>query len=214
MLAVSPSFYAGPDNVKMTMATNLAEMELTDHNRESLFDGGVLVPLLHMFSHNDLQVKTVAIKALRNLSSSKKNGQEMIRQGAARPLLNLLFNQSLHTTGLWEDVAAIIMQLAASTISQDSQTPVLLLDFDDDVSRLFNLVSVPQSAVQVQQNIIQTFYSLCQTPSASFIRTKLIEVCILLKLSAPTTARNVFLLNHDSSALNRQITQHCQCQDI
>ncbi|KAG4940124.1 hypothetical protein JHK87_043995 [Glycine soja] len=165
----------GPDDVKMTMATNLAEMELTDHNRESLFDGGVLVPLLHMFLHNDLQVKTVAIKALKNLSSSKKNGQEMIRQGAARPLLNLLFNQSLHTTGLWEDVAAIIMQLAASTISQDSQTPVLLLDFDDDVSRLFNLVSVPQSAVQVQQNIIQTFYSLCQTPSASFIRTKLIE---------------------------------------
>ncbi|KHN06334.1 U-box domain-containing protein 43 [Glycine soja] len=172
----------GPDNVKMTMATNLAEMELTDHNRESLFDGGVLVPLLHMFSHNDLQVKTVAIKALRNLSSSKKNGQEMIRQGAARPLLNLLFNQSIHTASLWEDVAAIIMQLAASTISRDAQTPVLLLDSDDDVFDLFNLVSVTHLVVQVQQNIIQTFYSLCQTPSSSLIRSKLIECSAVPKL--------------------------------
>ncbi|XP_027335757.1 U-box domain-containing protein 43-like isoform X3 [Abrus precatorius] len=50
---------SGPDDVKMIMATNLAEMELTDHNKESLFDGGVLIPLLHMFSHNDLQCSAV-----------------------------------------------------------------------------------------------------------------------------------------------------------
>jgi len=156
------------------MATTLAEMELTDHNRESLLDGGVLIPLLNMFSHNDLLVKTVAIKALKNLSNSKKNGQEMIRQGAARPLLNLLFNQSIHTASLWEDLATTIMQLAASTISQDAQTPVLLLDSDDDVFNLFSLVSVTKPVVQ--QNIIQTFYALCQTPSALCIRTKLKEV--------------------------------------
>ncbi|XP_027335756.1 U-box domain-containing protein 44-like isoform X2 [Abrus precatorius] len=165
---------SGPDDVKMIMATNLAEMELTDHNKESLFDGGVLIPLLHMFSHNDLQVKIVAIKALRNLSSSKKNGQEMIRQGAARRLLNLLFHRSIQTSCLWEDVAAIVVQLAASTISQDAQRPVLLLESDDDVFNLFSLVSVSQPGVQ--QNIIQTFYALCQSPfSASYIRTKLKE---------------------------------------
>lgn len=170
----------GPDDVKVVMATNLAEMELTDHNRESLFDGGVLDPLLHMFSHNDPRVKTVAIKALRNLSSSKKNGQEMIRQGAARPLLNLLFNQSIQTASLWEDVAVIIMQLAASTISQDAQTPVLLLESEDDVFQLFNLVSVMEPVVQ--QSIIQTFYALCQTPSASDIRIKLKECSAVPKL--------------------------------
>lgn len=172
--------FTGPDDVKMIMATSLAEMELADHNRESLFDGGVLVPLLHMFSENDLQVKTVAIKALRNLSSSKRNGQDMIRQGAARPLLQLLFNQNVQTASLWEDVAAIIMQLAASTISQDAQTPVLLLESDDDVFHLFNLVSFMKPVVQ--QNIIQTFYALCQTPSASYIRTKLKECSAVPKL--------------------------------
>lgn len=156
------------------MARTLAEMELTDHNKESLFDGGVLAPLLHLFSHNDLQVKTVAIKALRNLSSLRKNGLEMIRQGAARPLLDLLFQHSIQTSTLWQDVAAIIMQLAASTISQDAQTSVLLLESDDDVFRLFSLISVTHSGVQ--QNIIQTFYALCQSPSSSYIRTKLNEV--------------------------------------
>ncbi|RDX58012.1 U-box domain-containing protein 43, partial [Mucuna pruriens] len=171
---------SGPNDVKMIMATNLAEMELTDHNRESLFDGGVLVPLLQMFSHNDLKVKLVAIKALRNLSSSKKNGQEMIRQGAARPLLNLLFNLNIQTSSLREDVAIIIMQLAASTISQDAQMPILLLESGDDVFHLFNLVSVTQPVLQ--QNIIQTFYALCQTPSASFIRTKLKECSAVPKL--------------------------------
>ncbi|BAT98134.1 U-box domain-containing protein [Vigna angularis] len=170
----------GPEDVKMIMAKTLAEMELNDHNRESLFDGGVLVPLLEMFSHNDLKVKTVAIKALKNLSNSKKNGQEMIRQGAARPLLNLLFNQSIYTASLWEDLTTIIVQLATSTISQDSQTPVLLLDSDDDVFNLFNLVNVTEPVVQ--QNIIQTFYALCQTPSASCIRTKLKEYPAVPKL--------------------------------
>ncbi|ESW07279.1 hypothetical protein PHAVU_010G116400 [Phaseolus vulgaris] len=170
----------GPEDVKMIMAKNLVEMELTDHNRESLFDGGVLVPLLHMFSQNDVLVKAEAIKALKNLSNSKKTGQEMIRQGAARPLLNLLFNQSIPTTSLWGDLSTIIVQLAASTISQDAQTPVLLLDSDDDVFNLFNLVSVTEPVVQ--QNIIQTFYALCQTPSASFIRTKLKEYPAVPKL--------------------------------
>ncbi|CAJ2663085.1 unnamed protein product [Trifolium pratense] len=161
----------GADDVKMIMAKTLAEMELTDHNKESLFAGGVLAPLLHLFLHNDLQVKTVATKALRNLSSLKTNGLEMIRQRAVRPLLDLLFHHSIHTSSLWEDVAAIIMQLAASTISQDAQTSVLLLDSDDDVFNLFPLVSVTQPGVQ--QNIIQTFYVLCQSPSSSHIRTKL-----------------------------------------
>ncbi|XP_061370356.1 U-box domain-containing protein 43-like [Gastrolobium bilobum] len=164
----------GPDDVKMVMATTLAEMELTDHNKESLFDGGVLPPLLYLVSHNDLQVKTEAIKALRNLSSLKKNGLEMIGRGAVRPLLDLLFHRSIQTSSLWKDVAAIIKLLAESTISQeDAQTPVLLLEVDDDVFNLFSLISV--TPPDVQQNIIQTFHALCQSPSASYIRTKLKE---------------------------------------
>ncbi|KAK7381973.1 hypothetical protein VNO80_00568 [Phaseolus coccineus] len=209
----------GPEDVKMIMAKNLAEMELTDHNRESLFDGGVLVPLLHMFSQNDLLVKAEAIKALKNLSNSKKNGQEMIRQGAARPLLNLLFNQSIPTTSLWGDLSTIIVQLAASTISQDAQTPVLLLDSDDDVFNLFNLVSVTEPVVQ--QNIIQTFYALCQTPSASCIRTKLkeypavpklVELCENENQNLRASAVKLFsclVENCDEAIIQENVNQKC-----
>lgn len=175
------------------MATTLAEMELTDHNKETLFAGGVLESLLHLVSDGDPQVKTMAIKALRNLSSLRKNGMEMIQQGAVRPLFDLIFRRSLPPSSLWEHVAAIIMQLAESTIVQDAQTPVSLFESDDDVFNLFALIRL--SGPEVKRNIIQTFYALCQSPSASYIKTKLIEVRNLLKHNILThTATNIFLV--------------------
>ncbi|KAI9093921.1 hypothetical protein K1719_026919 [Acacia pycnantha] len=171
---------SGPDNVKLLMATTLAEMELTDHNKESLFAGGVLDPLLHLISDGDPKVKAMAIRALRNLSSLKKNGLEMIRQGAVRPLFRLLFQRSLPPSSLWEHVAAIIMQLAESTIGQDTQTPVLLFESDDDVFNLFALIRF--SGPEVKRNIIQTFYALCQSTSASYIQTKLVECSAVQEL--------------------------------
>ncbi|MED6160764.1 hypothetical protein PIB30_054397 [Stylosanthes scabra] len=173
----------GSDEVKMMMATTLAEMELTDHNKESLFESGILAPLLDLVSHNDVQVKIVALKALQNLSSLKKNGLEMIRQGAARPLLNILFQHSIPSSSLWEHVAPIIMQLVASTTSQDAQTLVSLLEYDEDVFNLFFLINYKMP--DVRQYTIQTFYALCQSPSASYIRTKLREctaIQVLVKL--------------------------------
>ncbi|XP_050916914.1 U-box domain-containing protein 43 isoform X2 [Lathyrus oleraceus] len=171
------------DDVKMVMVKTLAEMESTDHNKEVLFDNGILAPLLHLVSHTDVQMKLVALKALQNLSSLKKNGLEMIRQGAARLLFGILFQHSLPSSSLCEHVAPIIMQLAESTISQDTQTPVSLLESDEEVFNLFSLVSHIQP--DVRQYIIQTFYALCQSPSASYIRNKLREcpsVLVLVKL--------------------------------
>ncbi|KAI4355277.1 hypothetical protein L6164_004066 [Bauhinia variegata] len=170
----------GPDDVKMIMATTLAEMELTDHNKESLFEGGVLDPLLKLVSHVDVQVKIVAVKALRNLSSLKKNGIQMIQQGAVRPLLDLLFHHGIPSSNLREHVAAIITLLAASTISQNGEAPVFLLESDEDVFNLFSLVRVP--APDVQQNVLQTFNALCRSPSASYIREKLIQCSAVQEL--------------------------------
>ncbi|KAK7258472.1 hypothetical protein RIF29_24051 [Crotalaria pallida] len=166
--------YTGPDDVKKTMATTLAEMELSDQNKESLFESGILAPLLLLVNHSDVQVRTAALKALRNVSSLKKNGLEMIRQGAARPLLDILYRQSFPSSSLWEHIAPIIMQLAASTISQDVETPVLLIESEEDVFSLFSLINYTGSD-DVRQYTIQTFYALCQSPSASYIRTKLRE---------------------------------------
>ncbi|XP_062091335.1 U-box domain-containing protein 24-like [Humulus lupulus] len=169
---------AGPEDVKKNMAMNLAEMELTEHNKESLFEGGVLHPLLGLVSHDDIDMKRVAIRALQNLSSLPKNGLQMIREGAERQLLDLLFVRSVSHSSLHEHIAAIIMNLATSTLSQDSdQTPVSFLESDEDISTLFSLVSF--TGPNVQEDIIRTFHILCQSRSSTNIKAKLIEFSAL-----------------------------------
>ncbi|XP_015577365.1 U-box domain-containing protein 24 [Ricinus communis] len=164
----------GPDDVKMAMATTLADMELTDHNKASLFEGGVLGPLLQLVSDGDDGMKMVAIKAVRNISSLPANGLQMIREGAARPLLDLLFRHITPSSGLREQVSATIMHLAESTVSQgSSRAPISLLESDKDTLTLFSLINF--TGPDVQQNILRIFYALCQSPSASNIKTRLNE---------------------------------------
>lgn len=172
---------AGPEDVKMVMASTLAEVELTDHNKASLFEGGALGPLLQLISRGDFEMKMAAVKALRNLSSLAENGLRMIREGAMRPLLDLLFWHSPPTSSLHEQVAATIMHLAVSTMSQkSSQPPISLLDSDDDVFKLFSLVNL--TGPSVQRYILQTFCALCQSPSASSIKQKLMTTEVCMKL--------------------------------
>lgn len=164
----------GPEDVKMVMTTALAEMELTDHNKESLFEAGALGPLLHFVSHGDIQMKKVAFRALRNLSSLPKNSLKMIEECAVRPLLDVLFHHSASSSSLREDVAGTIMHLAISTVSQgSSQMPLSLLESDEDIFMLFSLINL--TGPGVQQSIIQTFQALCQSPSATNIKAKLTQ---------------------------------------
>lgn len=172
-------FNSGPEDVKVVMASNLADMELTDHNKESLLKGGVLGPLLDMVSHGDVPIKMGAVRALRNLSSLPKNGLQMIRAGAERPLLDLLFDHSSSTSSLHAHSAATLMHLARSVVFQESsQTPASLLESDEDISKLLYLINL--TGPDVQHSIILTFHTLCQSSSAINIKTKLIEVCLLL----------------------------------
>uniref|UniRef100_A0A5B6Z4L3 RING-type E3 ubiquitin transferase n=1 Tax=Davidia involucrata TaxID=16924 RepID=A0A5B6Z4L3_DAVIN len=174
---------SGPDDVKMTMATTLAEMELTDHNKLSLLEDGVLGSLLHLVSYGDIEMKKVAVKALNNLSSLPRNGRQMIREGAVGLLLDLLYRHTSSPT-LREQVAATIVHLAISTASQDSSgTQVSLLESDEDICRLFSFINL--TGPTVQQSILQAFHAMCQSPSASNIKTKLTQfsaVQVLLQL--------------------------------
>ncbi|XP_065860114.1 U-box domain-containing protein 44-like [Euphorbia lathyris] len=178
---------AGPEDVKMTLVSTLAEMELTDHNKAALFEGGVLVPLLRLVSDGDAEMKKVAMKALLNLSNLPANGLQMIREGAVRPLLDLLLRHA-SPSDLRAQVAATIAHLAESTVSQaSSPAPISLLESDDDTLMLFSLINFTGPAVQ--QSILRIFYALCQSPSASFVKIKLIECTALQVL--------VVLCEHD-----------------
>ncbi|KAL0428700.1 UNVERIFIED_CONTAM: U-box domain-containing protein 44 [Sesamum radiatum] len=158
------------DHVKMTMAKTLGEMELTDHNKSSLAESGVLDVLIVLVSHDDVEMKLVAIQALLNLASLKKNGQEMIKKGAVPPLLDILYQQTAPQR-LRELVAATIVHLALSTIPEGSHwTPVLMLESDEDISQLFSLINMTSPTLQQKHSpsfsrhcsAVQTLFQLCE----------------------------------------------------
>lgn len=178
------------------MAKILGEMELTDHNKSSLVESGVLDLLLILVSHDAVEMKIVAVQALLNLSSLKRNGQEMIKKGVVRPLLDILYRQT-SSQRLRELVAATIVHLALSTVPQDSNsTPVLMLESDEDISELCSFISL--TSPPLQQKILQAFHAMCLSPSAAIVKSKLREVrieilyyyCLVLILST-----SVFLIN-------------------
>lgn len=166
---------AGPDDVKRNMAETLGEIELTDHNKLSVARGGALRPLLLMLSKDDLEMKKVSVKAFLNLSSVPQNGQQIIKEGAVRPLFEILYRHSLSMPTLREQVAATIMHLATSTTSQDSDSePLVLLESDEDIFKLFSLISF--TGPDIQRSILKTFHALCLPPSGLDIRMKLRKV--------------------------------------
>ncbi|KAF8412083.1 hypothetical protein HHK36_000037 [Tetracentron sinense] len=177
---------SGPENAKMIMVTTLAEMELTDNTKSSLFEDGVLGPLLQLVSHGDTEMKKVSVKALQNLSTLPRNGLQMIREGAVSPLLDLLFCHSSLSPSLREQVASTIMHLAIATATQEAgQTSLSLLEFDEDIFRLFSLINL--TGPDVQRSILRTFHAMCQSPYATDVRTKLNQcsaVQVLVQLCA------------------------------
>ncbi|KAI3444376.1 hypothetical protein Pfo_001041 [Paulownia fortunei] len=153
---------SGSDHVKMTMAKTLGEMELTDHNKSSLVEVGVLDLLLVLVSHDVVEMKIL-----------KKNGQEIIKKGAVRPLLDILYRQT-SSQRLRELVAATIVHLALSTIPEGSDlVPVLMLESDDDISELFSFINLTGPALQ--QNILRAFHAMCLSSSAAIVKSKLRE---------------------------------------
>lgn len=162
----------------MIMAETLSEIELTDHNKLSIFEDGALSALLQLLSNGDLQMKKVAVKALLHLSSLPQNGLRMIREGAVGPLFELLYRHSLSSPTLLEQVAATIMHLAISTTLQEAdQEQVFLLESEEDIFKLFSLVSL--TGPDIQKSILITFHAMCQSASGFDIRMKLRQVITL-----------------------------------
>ncbi|XP_019709694.1 U-box domain-containing protein 44 isoform X2 [Elaeis guineensis] len=159
------------DDVKNNMVKTLAEMELTDHSKATLFEDGALEPLLQLVSHGDVHTKTMAVKALQKLSSFHQNGLQMIRARAVRPLLDLLHLHTTSSPSLREQVAATIMNIAISARHLGPDETLGFLESDDEISWLFSLIIL--TGPNIQQSILQTFYALCQLQLAGDMRAKL-----------------------------------------
>ncbi|ERN13346.1 hypothetical protein AMTRI_Chr09g21620 [Amborella trichopoda] len=166
--------HSGSEAVKTKMATALAEMELVDHKKSSLFDEGALTSLLGMVSNVDMHCKEASIRALQNLSTVPKNGIRMIKEGLVHPLLDLLQLPSGSSQTLREHSAATLANLAVSaTMAEPGGERVVFLESDNDIFRLFSLVNL--TGPSIQGSILAAFHAMCRPPSATDMRNKLIE---------------------------------------
>lgn len=166
---------SGTESVKMMMAKTLSEVELTDHSKLSLFKDGAQGPLMQLLSHRDIEMKKVAVKALQNLSSIPQNGQQMIREGAVGPLFELLYCHRLSSSSFRKQVAATIAHLAISnTFPEEDEMQVSIFESEEDVFKLFSLVSL--TGLDVQESILQIFIVTCHSSSGFEIRTALRQI--------------------------------------
>ncbi|KAK4797233.1 hypothetical protein SAY86_029559 [Trapa natans] len=213
---------SGSDDAKLAMAKTLSEIELTERQKLSLFELGALEPLMHLLSHNNLEMITVCMKCLQCLSSIPQNGQIMIREGAVVPLLALLYRQSLLSPTLREHVTATILHLAQSTIYEDGDPEqsdcIPLLGSDEDISMLFSLVSM--IGPSIQGNILQAFYAMCRSPYGADIRTKLrqlsavqlVQLCEASDLKVRANAVKLFCClteDRDDDSISNHVSKRC-----
>ncbi|KAL6580083.1 hypothetical protein OROMI_008107 [Orobanche minor] len=68
----------GSEMSKVLMETALSRLELTDQNKASLGEEGVVQPLVSMFKTGNLEAKLSALNALKSLSNSKENIQRLM----------------------------------------------------------------------------------------------------------------------------------------
>ncbi|KAG6429446.1 hypothetical protein SASPL_107497 [Salvia splendens] len=165
--------FEGPVAIQVIMADTLADLELTDHDKQCLSRDGALKPLLQMLQLDDIEVKSVAVRALDNLSGVASNGIQLIKEGAKSQLFELLFCHAL--SQLRQHVARIIMHLAMSTASPDaSADQIRLLETEEDIFKLFSLVSF--TGPDTQETLLHTFHALCRSPSGLDIRRELRQI--------------------------------------
>ncbi|KAK1431604.1 hypothetical protein QVD17_08075 [Tagetes erecta] len=175
---------SGSESVQRLMIETLSELEMTDHGKLMVCENGTIELLVTMLSHNDIDMKKAAILALEKLSGVPQNGLKMIKQNATEILLGILFRETLSIPSLVEKIVATVMNLALSLTSQEAdQGEILFLQSEEDVFKLFSLISL--NGPNIQQNVLRTFLAVCQSPSGLNIRKtlrKISSVQVLVQL--------------------------------
>ncbi|XP_057774193.1 U-box domain-containing protein 43-like [Salvia miltiorrhiza] len=165
--------FEGSVAIQVIMADTLADLELTDHDKQCLSRGGALKALLQMLELDDIEVKSAAVRALENLSGVAPNGLQLIKQGAKTPLFELLFCHAASKLRL--HVAKTIMHLAMSTASMEaSEDQIRLMETEEDIFKLFSLVSY--TGPEMQETLLLTFHALCRSPSGLDVRRELRQI--------------------------------------
>eukprot|EP00249_Psilotum_nudum_P020562 c27758_g1_i3 orf=1199-4219(+) len=162
----------GTDDSRLIMAKAIANMKLTDQNKQSLGECGAIPPLVKMLSSN-LEVKAAALGALQNLSSFGPNKSLMAVAGAIPVVLEHLFSGRYRLT-VRESAAAILEQLTMDDGTRflvDASGSPIKLDLT-----IHNLLAVQENASSspvVRRHVLHSLLGMVSLPDAEIVRTLL-----------------------------------------
>ncbi|KAH7421631.1 hypothetical protein KP509_13G068400 [Ceratopteris richardii] len=105
-------FSEGSEDLKLKMVGALGDLELTQASMDTLGDNGVVEILTSMVNEN-LEVKTVALRALQNLIICRANKKRLAKTGAVPLILDNLF--SAHLPIIVRNSAAAVMEKLVHT---------------------------------------------------------------------------------------------------
>ena len=160
------------------MASTLAMMQLSDQSRALLVQMGVLSPLIKMLTIGDIESKSSALGALKNLSTLSENRDPMIQGGVMQPLFDILFTVKSVAAIIKEHAAAIFANLAMS--SQSLSIPDLWgaqKDTDEAILQLMTLINF--AGPNTQSHVLRALFYICSHSASTTFRETLREgTCI------------------------------------
>ncbi|XP_002964462.2 U-box domain-containing protein 43 [Selaginella moellendorffii] len=98
----------GPDELRIQMASYIADIALNSEGKERLAESGSNV-LIEMLESNKAGYREVSLKALRALSTLDSNGCLLIKAGILPPLLRDLFMSGISQVPKLKEVAATVL---------------------------------------------------------------------------------------------------------
>ncbi|KAI5082188.1 hypothetical protein GOP47_0001931 [Adiantum capillus-veneris] len=174
----------GSEESILHMANALADMELTELNKQNLGEGGA-VGLLVRFIPGKLEIKAAVLKVLESLSSIENNKRYVAEAGAVPLFFQVLFSANNPQT-VRESAAAILDNLVMSDgrkFLMDANK--IAIDLRKTIPRLIALQVELSNALSIRKHVFSLLRALVAAPDAVELRTILKDaggVLILIPL--------------------------------
>lgn len=169
----------GSDDSRLRMANALADMELTELNKQNLGEGGAVAPLVALIS-GKLEMKAPALKALESLAEIGTNKRYMAEAGAVPIVFQILFS-GRNPLNIRESAAVVLEKLVVG----DGRKYLI-----DANSSPIDLSKTIQSLLVLQEN------------SSNVLSIRKYVLFFLLRLVAPPDAQEERILLKDAQGVS------------
>eukprot|EP00250_Pteridium_aquilinum_P024374 c28987_g1_i1 orf=192-3179(+) len=162
----------GSDESRLRMASALADMELTELNKQNVGEGGAIAPLVGLISEK-LEMKAVALKVLESLSDITNNKSYMAEAGAVPIVFQTLFS-ARNPLNIRESAAVILEKLVVGDgrrYLKDANGSAI--DLSKTVQDLLVLQENSSKLLSIRKHVLIFLLRLVTPPDAQEVRTML-----------------------------------------